>query len=46
MIVNAWEQRELGDISKSYSGGTPSVGRKEYYNGNIPFIRSGEINNN
>ena len=27
-----------------YSGGTPSVGRKELYDGNIPFIRSAEIN--
>ena len=27
----------------SYSGGTPSVSNKNYYNGTIPFIRSGEI---
>jgi restriction endonuclease S subunit len=33
----------LGDISESYSGGTPTAGKKEYYNGDIPFIRSGEI---
>ena len=39
----AWEQRKLGDISESYSGGTPTAGKKEYYNGDIPFIRSGEI---
>ena len=43
---DAWEQRKLGDISNSYSGGTPSVSIKEYYGGNIPFIRSAEINNN
>lgn len=41
--VNAWEQRKLGDITESYSGGTPTAGKKEYYDGNIPFIRSGEI---
>jgi type I restriction enzyme S subunit len=34
----------LAQISDSYSGGTPSVGRKEYYGGQIPFIRSAEIN--
>ena len=38
-----WEQRKLGDISESYSGGTPTAGKKEYYDGDIPFIRSGEI---
>lgn len=39
-----WEQRKLGEISNSFSGGTPSVSVKEYYNGSIPFIRSAEIN--
>lgn len=34
----------MGDLSKSYSGGTPSTNKKEYYGGKIPFIRSGEIN--
>ncbi|WP_370854676.1 restriction endonuclease subunit S [Megasphaera sp.] len=41
-----WEQRKLKDIADSYSGGTPSVGQKKYYEGNIPFIRSAEINSN
>ena len=31
-------------MSESYSGGTPSVSVKEYYGGQIPFIRSAEIN--
>lgn len=39
-----WELRKLGDVSESYSGGTPSVGNKSYYGGSIPFIRSAEIN--
>ena len=41
---DAWEQRKVGEVSESYSGGTPSVGVKEYYGGQIPFIRSAEIN--
>ncbi len=41
--ANDWEQRELGKVAETYSGGTPSVGVKEYYGGEIPFIRSGEI---
>lgn len=41
-----WEQRKLGDICKTYSGGTPKSGKSSYYdNGTIPFIRSGEIHN-
>ena len=43
-FTDAWEQRKLGEITNSYSGGTPSVGIDEYYDGKIPFIRSGEIN--
>ena len=39
-----WEQRKLGDVVKSYSGGTPTASNKEYYGGDIPFIRSAEIN--
>ena len=35
----------MGDISSSYSGGTPKAGTRKYYNGKIPFIRSGEISN-
>lgn len=40
-----WEQRKLGEVTTSYSGGTPNVGNHEYYGDEIPFIRSGEINN-
>ena len=43
-FTDPWEQRKLGDVSESYSGGTPSVGNKSYYGGSIPFIRSAEIN--
>ena len=43
-FTDAWEQRKLGEVSDSYSGGTPTVGVKAYYGGQIPFIRSAEIN--
>lgn len=39
-----WERRKLGDVSTSYSGGTPTVGNHDYYGDEIPFIRSAEIN--
>lgn len=41
-----WKSYKIGDISKTYSGGTPSTSKREYYDGSIPFIKSGEINNN
>ena len=43
-FTDSWEQRKLGEISNSYSGGTPTAGKAEYYGGNIPFIRSAEVN--
>lgn len=36
-------KRSLGDITNSFSGGTPKSSNKSYYDGNIPFIRSGEV---
>ncbi|KRN01383.1 type i restriction-modification system specificity subunit [Levilactobacillus senmaizukei DSM 21775 = NBRC 103853] len=42
-FADAWEQRKLGAITDSFSGGTPTAGKAEYYGGEIPFIRSGEI---
>ncbi len=33
------------DVCDISSGGTPARGRKEYYNGNIPWIKTGELKN-
>ena len=41
--ASAWEQRKLGELALTYSGGTPSAGNSAYYGGEIPFIRSAEI---
>ncbi|HRU69064.1 MAG TPA: restriction endonuclease subunit S [Bacteroidia bacterium] len=38
-----WEEKKLGEVFESFSGGTPNTTNKEYYNGEIPFIRSAEI---
>lgn len=40
-----WSREKLSNIAKTFSGGTPSVNNRAYYNGDIPFIRSGEIDN-
>ena len=42
-FTDDWEQRKVSEITTSYSGGTPKAGKAEYYDGDIPFIRSGEI---
>lgn len=38
-----WEEKRIDDICDSFSGGTPTVTQKNFYAGNIPFIRSAEI---
>jgi len=40
----AWGKVKLGAVCKTYSGGTPSRKENEYYNGTIPWIKSGELN--
>lgn len=44
-IPNNWCWIRLENIAEWGSGGTPSRKRKEYYNGNIPWIKTGELNN-
>ena len=34
----------IGEIANTTSGGTPDRGRSEYYGGDIPWIKSGELN--
>ncbi|MFE2863353.1 MULTISPECIES: restriction endonuclease subunit S [Bacteroidota] len=46
LIPEDWEVKELGDFCDTYSGGTPNSSISEYYNGNIPWISSGELNKN
>ena len=42
-VEKGWEVRKLGDICKTSSGGTPSKAHTEYYNGEIMWLRSGEV---
>lgn len=36
----------LSNVLKTASGGTPSRGNENYYNGSIPWVKSGELNYN
>ena len=39
-----WEYKKLGEVCKTYAGGTPLKTCKEYYDGGtIPWLRSGEV---
>ncbi|WP_395583540.1 restriction endonuclease subunit S [Bacteroides thetaiotaomicron] len=42
-FTGEWKKCKLKDVCTFYSGGTPSSSNKDYYNGDIPFIRSGEL---
>ena len=44
-IPGNWVWTELDYISKWGSGGTPSRKNLEFYSGNIPWIKTGELNN-
>lgn len=42
-----WNKEPLGKICKTTSGGTPSRKNQSYYqNGTIPWVKSGELENN
>ncbi|MBJ1183960.1 restriction endonuclease subunit S [Enterococcus faecium] len=39
-----WEERKVFEISKvTYGGGTPKTNTKEFWNGNIPWIQSSDL---
>lgn len=41
-----WIEKELGEVCFTTSGGTPSRKVPEYYIGDIPWVKSGELNHN
>lgn len=45
-IPEGWDKIILGDYTISYAGGTPSRDNPEFYGGNIPWVSSGEVNQN
>ncbi|MEZ7718535.1 restriction endonuclease subunit S, partial [Leptotrichia wadei] len=40
------EWKTLGEVANCFSGGTPKTSNSSFYDGEIPWIRSGEINFN
>lgn len=43
-LQSKYPSKNLSKIAETTSGGTPSRGNSEYYNGNIPWLKSGELN--
>ncbi len=43
-LPDSWMWCRLGEIYQSTSGGTPTRGNHEYWNGNIYWYKSGELN--
>jgi type I restriction enzyme S subunit len=39
-----WEKTKLEKIGKWQTGGTPSRSKQDYFNGSIPWLSSGELN--
>lgn len=40
-----WPKVRLGDIADIQSGGTPLISNKSFWNGEVPWYSSGELNN-
>jgi type I restriction enzyme S subunit len=43
-FTDEWKEVKLGEVTKSFAGGTPTSTNSDYYSGSIPFIGSGELN--
>ena len=42
--AESWGKKCLSEVAELSSGGTPTVGNGAYWNGNIPWYSSGELN--
>ena len=43
-VPEGWVWTTLGEVGTWQSGGTPSRSNKTYYGGNIPWLKTGELN--
>ncbi|KGN87843.1 restriction endonuclease subunit S [Porphyromonas gulae] len=43
-VPQGWVWTTLGEVGEWQSGGTPSRSNKSYYGGNIPWLKTGDLN--
>jgi type I restriction enzyme S subunit len=41
---NGWLSKPIGEVFKVVTGGTPSRNTSEYWNGDVPWVKTGEVN--
>jgi type I restriction enzyme, S subunit len=46
LIPSSWDLVKLGDECELGTGTTPATNRKDYYVGNVPFVKTADITNN
>lgn len=46
LIPNEWGVAKLSSVAETKSGGTPSRIKKQYFDGDILWVKSGELDNN
>ncbi|HAH62479.1 MAG TPA: restriction endonuclease subunit S [Treponema sp.] len=44
-LPDGWKEVKLGDIAKISSGSTPARNKSSYWNGNIPWVKTTQIQN-
>ncbi|MFI8746355.1 restriction endonuclease subunit S [Pseudomonas sp. NPDC077186] len=44
ILPQDWRLQRLSSLTNSYAGGTPDRSKPEYFGGNIPWVKSGEVN--
>ena len=42
-LPDGWRWVRIGEISEVSTGGTPATGHPEFYGGNIPWLKSGDV---
>lgn len=45
-VLASWKKQPIHAVTKTCSGATPSRDRKDYYQGSIPWVKTGELKDN
>jgi type I restriction enzyme S subunit len=43
-VPDGWKVRSVDEVATVFAGGTPSRSKPEYYDGKVPWVKSGEVN--